>query len=347
MASSSSAPPKKKQKSTAERLVDLHHGSYVSQSALTCVLKDIREKGLPNAVSRRAQYRSYADLNDRRSTPYGPVVQDFVLDQKSGQPKTIAVQHPGAMLYAALQVCPPLRRFVVELLRRTANSMRKPWRIIFYFDGITPSDALSKKVDKRGVQAVYWSFLEFGHFLYHEELWFEVAAARNTFTETGMAAGMSHFIRLTHEKLFFSAEDMNMRTHGATIDLSEAADDSETRQLWCDHYKTIADLKALVQYLFAKGFHGTKPCPICRTLVDHKTNYATADVDGNLKPLTDLSWREWKRHTDDSIQRLMVKFAALQTQIDNEVVQTEAKRLRNEMEDDEQRMGYKLSLIHI
>ena len=81
MASSSSVPPKKRQKSSTERLVALHHGSYVSQNALTFVLKDIKENGLPDALSRRSQYRAYEKSNASRETPYGVVVRPFDVPQ--------------------------------------------------------------------------------------------------------------------------------------------------------------------------------------------------------------------------------------------------------------------------
>ena len=53
-----------------------------------------------------------------------------------------------------------------------------PWGLVLYADGITPADALAKH-DARQIQAIYYSYLEFGEaVLCTEEVWFVLAAVR-------------------------------------------------------------------------------------------------------------------------------------------------------------------------
>eukprot|EP00959_Pyramimonas_sp_CCMP1952_P307412 6434404-Pyramimonas_sp.AAC.1 len=61
---------------------------------------------------------------------------------------------------------------------RKAGRSVVPWKIILYFDGISPRDPLAKGKDYRGMDAVYWSFAEFDEHLQNKDLWFTLSTAR-------------------------------------------------------------------------------------------------------------------------------------------------------------------------
>ena len=148
------------------------------------------------------------------------------------------------------------------------SSPTSPWHVVIYFDAISPQNPLAKGKDKRKVQAVYWSFLQFGALLCEELLWFCCSSTRNAIVQD-CEGGMSAHVRILLTTLFFGRE-FNSRRHGLTLDLSDAGDRSELVTLWADHGATVADLVALEEVLLNKGHSGSKPCAVCRLLVDHK-----------------------------------------------------------------------------
>jgi hypothetical protein len=297
---------KKAKLSNAERLVDLHRSSHVSRSALSAILRNIRDNGLPGATSRASQLRAHADLG-ATPTPHGTLIQDHELPLKDGSTFTISIQSPSAMLYATVMQCEPFRAFMRELLAEHPPSTNKPWHIIIYFDGITPTDGLSKKKDRRGVEAFYWSFLEFGAALCMEELWFTCAAIRTVVVKDDVQAGMSHFVRFLLEKAFFNPDGCDIERHGVILDVSESGDSSELATVIAKHHVTVADEKALKDVLMNKGHAGTKPCPICRDLITHKSGYAHHDASASLRAMTDLDIDSWRKHTDQSVRNLVTR----------------------------------------
>jgi len=284
-------------------LVALHRYSYVSSRALTSVLKHIRDHGLPEAVSVRSQRRAHDDIVNEK-TPVGPVLRNLASPLNDGSTLQVGVQSPMAMLYVLTRKCKEFRSFMCNRLRQFPPSMVAPWRIIIYFDGISPSDPLTKGKDRRAVEAMYWSFLEFAPFLYMEDLWFCCSGTRHDVV-TRIKGGMSQHIEIILAELFFDATH-SFRVHGLILDLSDAGDDSHLVTLWADHAITIADEVALKDFLQFKGHGGTKPCPICRDFVHHNTDYADFDATGALLRTTELDITKSRAHTDASVRNMIV-----------------------------------------
>ena len=159
----------------ASRLVALHRGPYLSQSALTSILRDVRDHGLPAITSRTSQLRAHEKLC-HVITPYGPAVQELQIPMDP--PVPVTVQSPMAMLYACVRRSPPFRELLRKALERHPCSMSSMWNLAFYWDGISPNNPLAKGRDKRAVDAVYWSFLEL-EALWMEDLWFCCSATRH------------------------------------------------------------------------------------------------------------------------------------------------------------------------
>ena len=275
-------------------VVSLHRNSYVSQRALATVLQRVRDEGMPSAFSRSTQARALEEHTDI-VTPMGNVLQKIALP--TGE--DMIFQAPMPMLWATVRRCAPFRQLLANQLREHPPSIARPWQVIMYFDGITPKDPLAKGKDKKKLEAVYWSFLELGPWLWDERMWFEVSAARRVLVET-LPGVMSQNIAFIMDSLFFS-EGFSFSRHGCTLDLSDAGDSSSLVTLWAAHEATLADFLAHQEVLGANGPNATKPCPSCRNVLSHKTVYADRSGGAFVK-LTSLTMGDWKAHTDTSLR---------------------------------------------
>ena len=290
------APPNKKSRKNDEHLVDLHRGSYLSQSALRYVLNNVKANGLPETFSRSQQGRANAMVGNT-DTPYGPPCKHMTLPLVSG-PVSVGVQNPCAMLWLAAHESAGFQELMHDTLRRYPCTRQSPWRLVIYFDGITPNNPLSKGKDNRKVDAFYWSFLEFGNFLSQEIVWFCCSATRHVLIEK-LTGNMSENVMIVLGELFFGENDM--ARHGVTLDIGE-----HTHTIYAEHHITIADGLAIEEVSFNKGHAGTVPCAICRNVTDVRWGYHAAS-GGRFVPTTSLNPGEWKRHTDHSVRQLILR----------------------------------------
>ncbi len=298
--------------SSGQQLVDLHRGSYLSQSALRAVLENVRDNGLPANFTRQAQTRAVVELCNA-PTPFGRIVQEIQLEGEDGTPVSFWTQSPAPLLYTLVRTCEPFRELVRDVLVQHPCSMRSPWRVVVYFDGISPQNPLAKGKDNRAVETIYWSFLEFGLRLWDERLWFSASALRKSqIAELG--AGMSEVVAEVMLACF--VKHVNFESHGVTLDMSLDGDASDLHTLCATHYITIADEVALMAVLMSKGHAGTKPCPLCRNILDHKRPYVERDTSGTLLPMTSLEPNRWKPHTDKTARQLLVRLGAVKAQVD-------------------------------
>ena len=99
---------------------------------------------------------------------------------EASRPLQVAVQMPMPMVWLCVRRSPTFRAFVRERLQLHPSTVQSPWGIIVYFDAVSPSDPLKKGKDRRKVEDVYWTFVEFGvEHLWDETLWFVVSATRH------------------------------------------------------------------------------------------------------------------------------------------------------------------------
>eukprot|EP00959_Pyramimonas_sp_CCMP1952_P392669 8227861-Pyramimonas_sp.AAC.1 len=66
-----SAGPPKLRKTDAEALIELHRGPYVYERNLSYILKYARDNGIPDNISRYAQYSAIQKLIGAESNQYG------------------------------------------------------------------------------------------------------------------------------------------------------------------------------------------------------------------------------------------------------------------------------------
>ena len=152
---------------------------HCSQSALSGIIKELKRVGLPD-LDDRGDMREARDMIVSTPTPYGPISADLPLVAVDGaQSKTILFASPLAMLWKAYAECDHFRAFMDERLAIEGCFAEKPWHIVLYCDEVLPGDQLGGR-KLRKFQAVYYSFLEFGHAaLSNENLWFTLLTHRS------------------------------------------------------------------------------------------------------------------------------------------------------------------------
>ena len=145
---------------------------------------------------------------------------------------------------------------------RRPPSPSKPWTLIVYSDEISPGNNL--KVDnRRQLQGVYHSFLEFGPAaLAKEDFWLCASVLRSITVrkiEWGMSAVMAAL-----PKTFFSAGSHNMKTAGLGVSPPGGGKLRIFARFGCK----LADESALHQVWLCKGANGTKMRVQCANNVD-------------------------------------------------------------------------------
>ena len=296
----------KRRKTDAEALVELHRGPYISERGLSHVLKYIRDNGMPDTTSRMAQYRAKEEIVGKETTPYGKVLQCIQMHLKSGVSFEDWACAPGPMLYASCKDSSNFRALMRSKLQKYPCTPHSPWRLILYFDGISPRDPLAKGTDYRGVDAIYWSFIEFEEHLSNENAWFVLSAARVAKVRD-LPGGIGESLRLLIKKFFFNPNpgEVNLKTTGVTLDISQDGDGSAHATLVAKITCTIGDEEALRELHMNKGHAGTKPCAICRNMVNQKFDYSAYDASGWYVSDASLDPSKWVYNTDEIVVKIL------------------------------------------
>lgn len=299
----------------------------ISRSGLSTVLDELKKKKIPDATSRQTiKRRRDADIDVQ--TRYGKLLQDWKVTllpvgkkkKKSGsvtkpkQVKTVEfpfVQPIPLLCHMCLE-CPEFSAMMLKVLDRYAPSQSSPLSLICYSDGISPGNVLAHN-QTRKVECVYWSIKEFGDLaLSLEKNWFLLGIARTDHVKR-MAGKMSQYFRHAVER-FFSPVDLR---HGVQL----AFPNGERRMLFCDLSIVIGDEVALKESLDMKGASGTVLCPLCRNLVDWKSNldhHSTEFVPSNSTTLAGVDL-----HSDETLLET-VQFLASRS---NDVSKTAFKKM--------------------
>ena len=145
-----------------QTLARLGRRSYVSHSALAQILEEFKSlDSLPEACSRASIKRARQE-EIRVETSVGPLFRKLdVRDAGSGKIEELEYIHPVALLVVVSRCCPSFGRFLSARLVSSPSTPQSHWRIVFYSDEVLPGNQ-RKHDNKRKVQTVYWTFLEFG-----------------------------------------------------------------------------------------------------------------------------------------------------------------------------------------
>ena len=238
------------------RLVDLGRRKYVSVSGLAGVLKDIKENGMPDTISRSSIKRARDQEFDSYDTAYGAVLKTITAGtDKEGNPCTFWFADARACLYYMITESPKLADFFREKLKATPCSIDNPWSIVVYNDEIAPGDQLQHH-NARKTQAFYYSFLEFGaDALSSEFLWFTLSATLSD--EVSEISGLSFGIFAKFQMMSFEAWATVGFQCGSII-------------IWAKVKLFVADESAIKYTLDVKGASGNLPCFKCRNCLSKK-----------------------------------------------------------------------------
>jgi hypothetical protein len=216
-----------------------------------------------------------------QATPFGPLIRTCQLPGVDGRPVDIDIQCPFGMLH----VCAKTKYFGALLSSAAARSpptFAKPWRIIIYSDEITPGNAM-KPHNSRMLQAVYWSFVEFGAAaLAHEDFWLTAVTLKSTEVlkiDGGMSAVTASIL-----KHFFGDAGRNLQQCGITL----YPPDTAPLRLHAYFCLMLADESALHQTWMHMGASGVKLCVQCMNIVPRDwAETCQLPADHFFRPYTD------------------------------------------------------------
>lgn len=293
-------------------LVDIGRRQFVSVRALAGVLQDIKEHGLPSAVSRssikRARDSEFAEYN----TAYGPIIRSIEIGvDAKGNPCNFWYADSRASLVYFISESEKLARFFKNKLLEKPCDLVNPWHIIIYNDEITPGNQMLRH-NNRKTQTFYYSFLEFeSDALSSEFLWFTLTVARSD--EVNEITGWSFGTFSKHLMVLFEV----WRTEGFVCgDII----------IFAELFMLVCDENALKATLDVKGASGKLPCFKCKNVMSKKSFRKLRRKRGRVC-IWELNWNKFDLHDDISIianaeylrdQKLVLgpgKFKALQTSL--------------------------------
>ena len=292
-------PPKRVKKDGAvqhnrQRLLDLRSSSHlVSVAGLASVVEDIRTHGLPTASSRATQWRARTDRAGRQN-PYGSLARSLEVNSTEGL-LDIWVQNPASMFYESFTEAPTFNELIWHTAQNHPPSPNQPWTLVCYVDeiGFTPM-----KHDRRKLQALYWSVLEFGaNVLACESAWFIAAVVRSDICKM-IPGSVSHIWRRILKELFFNPEGFDWSTAGCILD---------TLLVFLAMGFFCADIPALKDVMKFVGHSGVKLCHLCPHIVSVRSQLsATVGRSTYYQLSTDTNIKAPRKcHTDASIRALL------------------------------------------
>lgn len=266
-------------------LTHSHHRSYVSQSGLANVLKEIREHGLPKATSRRAIKRS------RELALPADLMVYYQLEMEDGSVTTWPAINPAVLLQHMCSQTP-----FAELLGSVID-LREPgakFTITIYSDEVLPGNPL-KPDNGRKLVAFYWSLQEFGDRLGMEDLWFHLGSLRRVHVVEAKGGWSQVFCKLANV-FFTSPYDMS---RGIVLNLGSSLGQ---RLLVANIGCIVGDAPALQFCWGWKGATGVKCCLFCSNVCLHSYELADHDRSGQLVSQCELDETKYALQTDRSVR---------------------------------------------
>ena len=280
---------------------------YVSASALSSVLQDVEEQGVPELHGRKhmkeASEKALADHN-----AYGDLIDSIPMVHKDGGTKMMLVINFLSVLQAAFYEGEGFCQLILDALKTSPCSIDAPWDLIYYTDEVTPGNPLSAETSRK-IQMAYLSFLQLGAVaLSKEESWFCVLAKRSSIV-ADMEAGMSQVTKGLLKYIFkHPACDVQQ------IGLLLKAKNGAKARLYFKLGIFLQDGAAHKHVFSCKGDAGTKFCLLCTNLVSAKSGLADQDGE-DLLTCSSYSLNEIVLATDSDIagtcQRLLERHATM------------------------------------
>ena len=198
---------------------------------------------------------------------------------------------PQSVLKHILEGSPAVADAYRQVLALRPNTQQAPWKMIWYFDEITPGNAL-RPDNRRKTMAVYISFAELGpSLLCKSEFWMTIAVARTNMIRQ-IEGGWSRMLRDLLRATFIGQETF---TSGILVYLGEPI------LFFVALSNIIADEAALKLAFDCKGASGLRCCPGCKNVMLRGCGVAPLDGSGYLVEYTcsDADKLDWA--VDDDI----------------------------------------------
>jgi hypothetical protein len=209
-------------------------------------------------------------------TPYGKIQQVLHLTGIDEPQHDLLVNHPLAMFWYACHSCRHFWDFFCKSHGTTPSSDTKPWHLLIYADEICPGDAF-KPQPTRKIQAVYFSFLEFGPMaLTREDAWFNITDKRSCMMHD-IAGGMSQLFG-SILKLCFPQHGSNLSDGGIVLNHPGCA----SIRLFAKIGVFVQDGGAHKITWHARGDAGTKMCILCRNIFAEDSGLPAEDGENLL-----------------------------------------------------------------
>ena len=249
-------PPKSLKRSLVEDLASM---PGVTKSGLAEALRRMHAHGVlttsigegTNEAVRKRLAQPLTDLREAQS-PYGPLIRPLPDFGSS----TVEVVNPHAYLYHLAKVSDELG----DLLLDASVGGTKEVRIVLYMDSICPGNPL--RPDKsRTTECLYWTIVDFpDHVLTSSVGWFVFSTTRRTTIDD--LGGPSLFMRAALNEFWTSKAGHADFRKGVIVDCKRGA-----CLIRASFAGFLSDEKALKEFMGLKGAGGSKPCIVCRNVV--------------------------------------------------------------------------------
>ena len=242
---------------------------HMSASALAAVLEAVDKEGIPDIHNRNALREARDEINDIH-TPFGAIHREVMMHGVRTAQKKIRLAHPLALMWSALTSSQSFNDFFDSRVKDNPPSPEKPWRLILYNDEVTPGNPLGTD-NKRKLQAVYFSFLEFGaNALSKEEAWFTIMVERSAIIRD-IHAGMYQALKVI-VLMFFDDKGFDCQVGGVNLPLG-----GNQVRWWCKLGLIVQDGGAHKTTWHFRGEGGTKMCLLCQNVFADSSNICDQD----------------------------------------------------------------------
>lgn len=273
--------------SSSSVLSSSHGGSHVSQSGLSKILKEVRDKGLPKALSRSSVKRARDN-----ALPQDLFTDVSLVDDDGIEHKYPAVK-PWRLFEWMIQDIPAFKAYIQGVLQTHPMGPAEPWGICVYSDEVLPGNALKARNERKTI-AFYWSFKQFGRGLSSEDLWFHACSIRASCVRDSASDGWSQLFTQVAGLFFRAPQDASAGVH---LELGEGLPSFWFAKLDL----VIGDGAALASCWSLKGASGTKPCLYCQNVFLHGLNLHLHDRSGRFVSHVECDMSKWALETDQSV----------------------------------------------
>ncbi len=249
---------------------------HATASALSAILDDVAEGGVPEVHSRKAFGQAVVQELARHDA-YGPLISTCDAITVKGELRSVKLANPLSLLAAAYGQGGSFH----ELFRNTvAAKAGNALEIIIYFDEIVPGDPMGP-ANRRKIWTCYFSFKEFGaRVLSNERAWIPCLEVRTAITAT-LSAGISQLCKHILHSIF-------LNPLGDTIDLGILLKGPTE----CDRPRVRFSLGFILQdgaahkFIFClRGDNGSRFCTLCKNCFAIATDDVEDDSDDEADPV--------------------------------------------------------------